>query len=54
MCRWIGSHFHGWIDYNGGCIFIRVTQNGIAHFRKLGDQKIQVRRDLKMGRILLH
>ena len=17
MCRWIGSHFHGWIDYNG-------------------------------------
>ena len=17
MCRWIGSHFHDWIDYNG-------------------------------------
>ena len=17
MCRWTGSHFHGWIDYNG-------------------------------------
>ena len=17
MCRWMGSHFHGWIDYNG-------------------------------------
>ena len=22
MCRWMGSHFHDWIDYNG-----------VAHFR---------------------
>ena len=27
---------------------------GIAHFRDLEDQKIQVGRDLKMGRFLLH
>ena len=28
MCRWMGSHFHDWIDYNGGCIFNRVTRVG--------------------------
>ena len=25
MCRWMGSHFHNWIDYNG-----------VAHFLILG------------------
>ena len=25
MCRWMGSHFHDWIDYNG-----------VAHFRIFG------------------
>ena len=26
MCRWMGSHFHYWIDYNAwGRIFNRVT-----------------------------
>ena len=27
---------------------------GVAHFRDFGDQKIQVGRDLKMERFLLH
>ena len=21
MCRWMGSHFHDWPDYNGGRLF---------------------------------
>ena len=21
LCRWMGSHFHNWIDYNGGSKF---------------------------------
>ena len=25
MCRWMGSHFHNWVDYNG-VIFSRVTR----------------------------
>ena len=28
MSRWMGSHFHDWIDYNGGRIFNRVTKMG--------------------------
>ena len=39
MCRWMGSHFHDWIDYNG-----------VAHFRDFWDKKILVSRDLKIGR----
>ena len=31
-----------------------TIMNGIAHFRDLGDQKIQVGRDLKMRRFLLY
>ena len=31
MCRWIGSHFHDWIDYNGAAFSLganRVTRMG--------------------------
>jgi len=34
MCRWRGSHFHDWTDYNGvafSSIFYRVTRMG-SHF----------------------
>ena len=27
MCRWMGSHFHDWIDYNGVAFSI-VTRMG--------------------------
>ena len=27
MCRWMGSHFHDWIDYNG-VAFSRVSRMG--------------------------
>ena len=35
MCRWMGSHFHDWIDYNG-VFFDRVTRMGSHIFRFLG------------------
>ena len=55
MCRWIGSHFHGWIDcyYLSvmGCISNTVTDTvtiiGSRIFFFLGGEKILVRRDLK-------
>ena len=36
MCRWMGSHFYNWTDYN-------------ANFRDFWDKKILVSRDLKKG-----
>ena len=35
MCRWIGSHFHDWIDYNG-IAFSIVTKMGSHIFGFLG------------------
>ena len=26
MCRWIGSHFHGWIDYNGVAFSLELLE----------------------------
>ena len=28
MCRWIGSHFHDWIDYNGVAFSIELLEWG--------------------------
>ena len=28
MCRWIGSHFHDWIDYNGVAYSIALLEWG--------------------------
>ena len=47
MCRWMGSHFHDWIDYNGAAFSIgtnRVTKmgwhicgiSGVSKFRQVG------------------
>ena len=47
MCRWMGSHFHDWIDYNGVAFSIgtnRVTRMGshicgilgVSKFRQVG------------------
>ena len=35
MCRWMGSHFHDWIDHNGVAFSIELP-NGVAHFRDFG------------------
>ena len=26
MCRWMGSHFHDWIDYNGVTFLVEVLE----------------------------
>ena len=46
MCRWMGSHFHDWIDYNGvaksiellewGRIFSAFCGNTILASREFG------------------
>ena len=28
MCRWMGSHFHDWIDYNGVAFSIKLLEWG--------------------------
>ena len=28
MCRWMGSHFHDWIDYNGVAFSIELLECG--------------------------
>ena len=33
MCRWMGSHFHDWIDYNGVAFSIDLLEWG----RKFSD-----------------
>ena len=49
-CRWMGSHFHDWINYYGVWSYL----NGFAHFQDFGGQKIWVCRDLKIERLILH
>ena len=36
MCRWMGSHFHDWIDYNGVAFSIEFTRMGSHIFCFLG------------------
>ena len=33
-CRWMGSHFHGWIDYNGVALSLESLEFGIWGIRK--------------------
>ena len=49
MCRWMGSHFHDWIDYNGATFLVELLEWGRT-FRDLWDEKILVSRDSKIGR----
>ena len=28
MCRWMGSHFHDWIDYNGVAFSMELLEGG--------------------------
>ena len=49
----MGSHFNGWIDYNGVAFSLELLEWDRT-FSGFGDQKIQVGRDLKMGTFFLH
>ena len=36
MCRWMGSHFHNWIDYNGVTFLVELLEWGRTFSRFLG------------------
>ena len=39
MCRWMGSHFHDWSDYNGVTFLVELLE-WFAHFRDFWDKKL--------------
>ena len=45
MCRWMGSHFHDWTDYNGVAFSIDLLEWG----RKFSD--FWGKQGFKMGRL---
>ena len=49
MCRWMGSHFHNWTDYNGITFLVELLEWG-RNFSGFWDKKILVSMDLKIGR----
>ena len=44
MCRWMGSHFHDWIDYNGVAFSIELLEWGRI-FSGFGGKNIQASRE---------
>ena len=44
MCRWMESHFHNWIDYNGVTFVVELLEWG-AHFRDFWGKEILVSKD---------
>ena len=50
MCRWMGSHFQDWIDYNGVAFSIELLEWGRT-FSDFGGKKILVRRESKWSRL---
>ena len=41
MCRWMGSHFHDWIDYNGLVFSIELLEWGCI-FSGFGSKNINL------------
>ena len=39
MCRWMGSHFHDWIDYNGVAFSIELLEWGRTFLDFLGERQ---------------
>ena len=52
MCRWMGSHFHNWTDYNGVTFLVELLEWGRT-FSGFWDKKVLVSRDLKIGRFVV-
>ena len=38
MCRWMGSHFHDWIDYNGVTFLVELLEWGRTFSGFLGEE----------------
>ena len=49
MCRWMGSHFHNSIDYNGVAFSIELLEWGRT-FSEFLEEENSDKWDLKMGR----
>ena len=47
MCRWMGSHFHNWTDYNGVTFLVELLEWGRKFSGFLG-KKTLVSKDLKI------
>ena len=46
VCRWMGSHFHNWTDYNGVTFLVELLEWGRKFiFQDFWDTKILVSRD---------
>ena len=52
ICRWMGSHFHDWIDYNGVAFSIKLLEWGRI-FSDLGGKNILASREFWQERIRL-
>ena len=50
MCRWMGSHFHDWIDYNGVAFSIELLQWGHT-FSDFWVKNFLLSRDSKWSRL---
>ena len=50
MCRWMGSHFHEWIDKNGVAFSIELLGLGRT-FSDFWARKILLSRDSKWSRL---
>ena len=48
MCRWMGSHFHDWINYNGVAFSIELLE-WARTFSDFLNKKILVCRDSKLS-----
>ena len=42
MCRWMGSHFHDWIDYNGVAFSIELPELGRTFSDFLGKTVVRI------------
>ena len=52
MCRWMGSHFHDWIDYNGVAFSIELLDLEWGRtFSDFSGKKILLSRDSKWSRL---
>ena len=38
MCRWMGSHFHNWVEYNGATFLVEVLEWGCTISGFLGKE----------------
>ena len=50
MCRWMGSHFHDWIDYDGVAFSIKLLE-WCRTFLDFWGKKILLSRDSKWSRL---